>query len=334
MLHDRKGHDTPALSQSKQNMNNANDIQFGCARLSKIMTDAETLTEKQIEKVIEFQKKEKLTDIQKAELKRLIQKRDNPELPAGVKTHLLDVWVSAKYKRKEEIQGKVLEKGNAREETSVTLVSVLTKQFYTKNKIRLGNKHIRGEWDLHTGPFKAEEGPDGKLVMVQPATKTIDTKTSWSAHSYFRAINSPLDDAYWWQGQGYCDLTGAMKHEVAYCLVNSIDTAILAEKRSAFFKLGSPAKDTITYNEYRRRCKQIEINHIFDLQSFVDEYPDFEFQNDLDSWSFDIPMKERLHIFEFDRDQSAINRMHKRAEECKAWMNEKLFKVVPQLLEA
>lgn len=235
----------------------------------------------------------------------------------GVTTHLVDLYVSAVHGRREEAEGRILEKGNLREEDSLTLLSRVQKKFYRKNDIRLSNEFITGECDIFIGE------------SIENADETIDTKTSWSANTFFRAKNKPLDEDYEEQGHGYMWLTGAKKHTVAYCLVNGTAQAIMDEKRRAAWKFGPDAdKDPA----YVKKCKQIEINHIFDLQAFIQENPWFEFHNNVAEWRWDIPMEERLHLFVFERDEKAIERIKNRVTDCRKWMDANLFVNEKQLV--
>jgi hypothetical protein len=268
---------------------NANDIKFRCSSLGHLMTEARIKSNILSESCI---------------------------------THLIDVFVSEKYNRREEASGKMIEKGNKREEDSITLYSRVSHQFFKKNTIHLENEFIKGTPDV----FKGEE--------ITKANEIIDTKTPWSAHTFFRSKNKPLDKMYWWQGQGYMDLTGAIKHTVAFCLINGIDTMITDEKKKLEWKyeITDPytrpieIKKAIIFDKFKDESKQIEINHIFDLKEFQSEYPFFQFDNDIEKWSWDIPMEDRLHLFTFERDQLAIDRMHQRVIDARKWMDENLFK--------
>ena len=263
-------------------MENANTIKFRCSSLGYIMTESRSKSE---------------------------------TLSETCKTHLIDVFVSAKYGRREEITGKFLDKGNEREEDSITLLSRATKIFYKKNEERIENDFISGTPDLYLG------------IGLQLADETNDTKTSWSAHTFFRAQKEALNKMYYWQGQGYMDLTGAKKHTVTYCLVNGTAKAIMDEKRRLAYAMGvldTQATDNVAYLE---KCKQIEVNHIFDMEAFKNENPFFEFDNDLEKWTFDIPISERIFQFTFDRNDADIERMHQRVIECRNFMNENLFKI-------
>jgi hypothetical protein len=290
----------------------ASNILFRCSGAGHIMGDGEAITEKQADTVEKYSQKEALTDKQAKELARLIHKRDNPELPENAKTHCIDIFISEFYGRKEEVKGKHLDKGNAREEDSITLVSRLQKILYKKNTIRLRNQFVQGEPDIYIGEsiYKAEE--------------TTDTKTSWSLHTFLRSEHKAINPLYEWQGHGYMDLTGAKKHTVAFCLVNGTAEAITAEKRQLQWRMNviDPDNDP----EYKEKCKQIEINHIFDIKAFIEEYPYFQFDNDISEWKWDIPMQERMHTKSFERDMAKINKMHNRIIECRKWMDENLFK--------
>lgn len=262
-------------------MKNADEILFRCSSLGHLMTEP---------------------------------KKKSETLSEGTKTHLVDVFVSAMYHRREEITSKFLTKGNAREEDAITLLSRVTKTLYKKNTERLSNHFITGEPDVYEGE------------SIRKAATTTDTKTSWSAHTFFRAKMKEVDPMYYWQGQGYMILTGAKHHTVAPCLVNGTDTAIMDEKRKAGYSLGMMDAHGNPTEEYIAKCKQIEINHIFDLTSFKNEYPWFQFDNDLTEWKYDIPMEQRLHRFTFERNEEDIVRLYKRIADCRKWMNENLFK--------
>ena len=105
----------------------------------------------------------------------------------------------------------------------------------------------------------------------------------------------------------------------------SINFQINDEKKRLAYQMG--VIDKVNHPDYIEKCKQIEINHIYDMFSFKEECPWFEFDNDLEKWTYDIPMKERLFEFKFDRNEEDIQRMYSRIKECREWMNENLFKL-------
>lgn len=300
---------------------NADKLLFRCSSLGYLMTDGRGgggLTEKQAEALTTFLKKSNLTDKQREYRDDLIAKRDAPpEIGDTVKTHLIDVFISAKYGRREEIQNKVLTKGNEREEDSITLVSLKLNRFFKKNQERKSNSFITGSWDLDIRDMET-----GNMHTQTPRiVETLDTKSSWSMHTFFRSQYKKLDPLYDWQGQGYMALTGANKHTVAYCLVNGTHKAMMDERRIAGYDFIDPDNSPA----YKEKCKQIEINHIFDRAAFKAEYPDFEFAFKDDEWNRDVPAHERIFTFEFIKDEKKILALYERIKLCRQWMNENLF---------
>lgn len=297
---------------------NASDIRFRASGVGHIMGDGKSITEKQIETIKDLQTKDKisgLTDKQREELDRLIRKRDYPELSETAKTHCVNVYVSEVYGRREMHDNKFLQKGNEREEDSMTLLSVMTKKYLTKNTERRFNDYVTGEWDTHIG------------TTERPIIEIFDTKSSWSAHTFFRAKHSELNKLYYWQIQSYCDITGADRGFVAFCLVNGTARHIMAEKRRLAFSMGLYDEQSCQSNpEYYSRCLQIERNHIFDMPAFIKEYPDFQFDHVIDEWKYDIPKEDRCFLFRVDRDDVEIKKMHRRIETCWEWMDKNLFK--------
>lgn len=238
-------------------------------------------------------------------------KNKSEKISETAKTHLIDIYVSEKYGRKEEASGKALDKGNQCEEDGITLLSRVSKKFYKKNEEHLKNDFVKGTPDLF-------EGKD-----IFSADMVIDTKLSWSAHTFFRA-QKELNKLYEWQVQTYMWLTGAKEASVAYCLVNGTLEAIEDEKRRLSWKLG--VVDPSSNEDFKERCKQIEINHIFDLDLFMEHYPHYDLANNILDWKFDIPMKDRVFQFHVKRDNEKIERLKQRIIDCREWMNENLFK--------
>lgn len=227
-------------------------------------------------------------------------------LSESTKTHLIDIYVSEVLKRREEIDNKFLRKGNEREEAAITLLSRVNKVFYKKNTEHLRNSFTKGIPDLYTGN------------IITNAEKIKDTKVSWSAFTFHRAKKGELLKLYYWQIMCYLWLTGAKSGWVSYCLVNGTHKAITDEKMRLARSMD--LLDPSTSEEYKERCKQIEINHIFDLEEFRNEYPFYEFDNDLSDWHYDIPIHQRVHEIEVVRDEAKIEKMKNRVIECREWM--------------
>lgn len=226
---------------------------------------------------------------------------------------MVEIYTDLVEGRKESITSKYLEKGNIREEDAITLLSRVTKIVFRKNTTRINNEFITGEPDLYLG----------KIVL--DADETFDTKCSWSRVTFNKAKAKELDKNYRYQGHCYMALTGAKKHTVAFCLVNGTAQMIIDEKRRAAYRMGIIDCESTDNESFIEQCRQIEINHIFDLQAFKDEFGYFDFANDISKWHYDIPMKERLHMISFDRDLEIIAKIYYRIEQCRAWMNANLF---------
>lgn len=241
----------------------------------------------------------------------LTNDRSGKSLGDTCKKELLKVYAQVKYGRVEEISSKYLAKGSEREEDAITLLSRLTKRFYKKNTERITNEFITGEPDLYVGE------------SINNAEEILDTKCSWSLLTFLKASNKDYRD----QMMCYMALTGAKKATVCYCLVNGTYSAIMNEKRLLGYQDGMMDAAGNPSEEYKKKCAQIEVNHIFDLEAFRNEYPHFEFDSDLEKWTYDIPMEERLFQVVFERNEEEIQRIYDRVMDCRKWMDANLFKV-------
>jgi hypothetical protein len=233
---------------------------------------------------------------------------------------ILKTYANQVHKRQQSIRSKYLEKGNAREEDAITLLSRVTKKMYTKNEERLFNAYITGIVDVFQGP------------EIRKAKHTLDTKCSWSYDTFLEAFFAALNSDYEWQGHGYMDLTGAEMHTVCYCLVNGLLKALNDE----LFRVAKEMEVIDASHEtdpvFKEACQQVERNFIFDVNAFYQEYPFYEFANPVRLikgvcyWDFDIPLEKRLHQKTFERDNDKIRRIHERVNQCNEWAQQNLFK--------
>ncbi len=271
------------------------------------------LTPNQIETVAEYQAKKKtekgLTDKQATELERLIEKRDNPQLSQTVITRLIKMY-SQVLGRIDEIKSKFLDKGSKQEDEAITLYSLIKKRAYFKNDIQLSNKYVCGMPDLGDGDTLLE------------SEEIIDTKCSWSLITFLKAKFEPLNADYEWQILTYLGLVPKAKRgKIAYCLVNAPAEIIVAEKRKLLWS--GDFIDPDVSPEYKLKAQQVERNHIFDLQLFIENNPNFEFDSDIENWTYDIPREERVFEVIIERDNDKINKLYKKVERCREWMKEK-----------
>lgn len=207
------------------------------------------------------------------------------KLSATAKSFLMKVYGWEKYGRKKDLQTKYTDKGKMVEEDGITLICLLDKKMLSKNDVRLNNKYFTGEPDVFEGK------------SIKKADRITDVKCSWELETFLSKLHGFLDKDYWWQGQGYMDLTGASEFEVSYCLVNTPQILIDDEKKKLFWKMGVATEQN---PDYLAACAEIERNCIFD----------------------DIPMEERRIKFQINKDKEAIERAHDRVVKCREWLGE------------
>lgn len=239
-------------------------------------------------------------------------KSKSETLSETTKTHLVDVTVSAKYNRHREIHAKQLDKGNETEEDSITVLSRITKKFFKKNEQHLSNEFIKGTPDLFEGE------------SIQNATHIRDTKSSWDAYSFFRAKNKELEKNYYWQGQGYMWLTGAKHCSIDYVLNNTPWGLIESELRKESYN--HVDNETPAWIE-----AQIISNHVYDEKTFKN-YCDFrgiseskEYVNTVIKGFVEIPLKERHFNFEFERNDSDLERLKNRIIQSREYIKDHLL---------
>jgi hypothetical protein len=223
--------------------------------------------------------------------------KDAGNLSEGAKTHLIDIFVSAKYGRQTDIQNKYINKGLMVEEDSITLYSRIKKTFFKKNEKRLRNDYLMGMPDMFTG------------LEIEAADTIIDVKSSWDIFTFFRTHTKEINSLYYWQLQAYMALTGALKAKLAYCLIDTPAMLINDEKRRLMYKMGCATEES---DEFHKACKELEKAMIYD----------------------DIPFKERMIEFDVPRDNEAIETMYSRIIKAREYLNALENELRPQLLTA
>lgn len=288
---------------------------FRASYMGDLMTDGDgMITQKQLDTIADYQSRSKpLTDNQREELHRLLLKRDNPELSQTTIKRLIKVWAEYKYSRTEDVTNKYMEKGTEVEEDSITLYSVVKRTFFKKNEERISNKCHTGMPDLYFGD------------SIHDCEEIIDIKSSWSLITFLNAKHDKkINHDYRWQGNTYLSLLlKAKRFTLAYCLVNSTAKLIMDEKfrlqRGMGFFDPVMAEQDATYVEL---CKKIERNHIFDLGLFLKHNPGFDLHTPKSEWTYDIPAKDRVHEFQWERDKPAISKMYQRDDACRKWIKQ------------
>lgn len=275
------------------------------------------ITEKQLETLADLVAKSKIKDLtekQDEEMRRLTDKKENPTLSQTCIKRLIKLFAKEYECREELVTSKYMTKGSVQEDTSITLYSRVRKKAFFKNEKHLTNKYVQGTPDL------------GDEEDIEQSEEITDLKSSWSRITYLNAKFSDTDFGYQTQGDTYMALIPkAKRFRLAYCLVNSPAQIILSEKKSLMWQM----PDVIDHESdegYREACKQIEINHIFDIHEFVKENPGFDFHNDIDEWDYDIEMTNRVFEIIIERDNDRINKLYNKVERCRKWLDENFNK--------
>lgn len=143
----------------------------------------------------------KLNDIEK-KVKELILIKDIPTLSNTCKRRLAQIYTEETTGRIKDIESMYLEKGLLTEEDSITKYSQLYQKMYRKNKIRLNNGFVNGEWD-----FEDEEED-----MI------IDAKSTWDIFTFDEKRVKGMSFMNEWQGHCYMWLKNRKNFRVAFCL--------------------------------------------------------------------------------------------------------------------
>lgn len=291
-------------------------ILFRASSLGEIMTAGKEATENQLAQIEELLSKGKakgLTDIQRAKLSELCDRRDNPELGEVCKKRLTKVFAKEMYGREDEIHSKYMEKGKQVEEDGLSLFSRVKERFYKKNTVRITNRYVSGEPDFS----------DTETDNIQDAEEIIDNKSSWSLTTFLNSkLDKNINPHYEWQGHTYMALVPkAKRFRLVYTLVNSPAFIIDDEKRKLAWTMREISSDSVN-PEYIAACCQLEKNHIFDMPLFLKQNPGYNFHNTDWKSEWDIPMKDRVHEFVIMRDEAAIDKMYKKIVRCRKYLEE------------
>jgi hypothetical protein len=197
-------------------------------------------------------------------------------LSATTKTYIKELVLEHKYGIKKEINSRYLDKGNQVEDMAIELAEqALDLGFVFKNELYFENDHLTGTPDIITD------------------TLIVDVKSSWNGTTFPMFEDELPNKDYYWQLQGYMELTGKHNAIVAYCLVDTPEDIVLDEiRRVAWAKKElEPSEET----EYDVRS-QHEFSH--------------------------IPKDKRVKAFLVEKDEHAIWQIKERVEQCREYYTE------------
>lgn len=189
----------------------------------------------------------------------------------------LDQWITEQiYGRTKEFYSKFTEKGLVQEQTGLDFIAEqLGYGMLVKNEKSYRNKHLIGT-------------PDVVL-----ADHIIDEKSSWDCFTFPLVDTECPNTDYWWQGQGYMELTGINKYKLIYVLSDTPDLLIHREASNFCYKQGMDLTDDI-------------------IEAYTEQ---MKYSN--------IDPKYRIKVFEFNKDEDAIKKLYERVEECRQYISER-----------
>lgn len=212
------------------------EFKISCHAIGKLMAGQIGLTEVQEARLQELSAREKdaaagekgakpLTQNMVKELAGLISKRENPELPQGAKT-FLKTWIKEKmFNRKPEWKAIVVEKGLACEQQGIDLIG----KIYGIDDLFKNDEFFHNDY-MHGFPD-----------IVHDVVR--DVKSSWDLFTFPMFDDSMPDSDYWWQLQGYMELTGIKKASVDYVLIDTPLPLVQLDLKKLYFQSGGKAED-------------------------------------------------------------------------------------------
>lgn len=179
----------------------------------------------------------------------------NDALSVTTRSHLNSIFTESVLGKSQSIKNKYLEKGILMEDASIELYGEHIGKELKKNTERYTNRYITGEPDII----------DGELL--------VDIKTSWSAQT-FPLCETKINKDYYWQLQGYMELTGIKTAKLVYCLVDTPEVLIQDELYRVGRQLGyldlpqeveDEIRDNLTYSKVNKKRRVKEFNLEYNL---------------------------------------------------------------------
>ena len=129
-------------------------------------------------------------------------------------------------------------------------------------------------------------------VITSKQVFEIKSPWDWTTFPAFESKVTTVD--YWWQCQGYMALTGLDFAQLCYVLCDTPEHQIQREAKSQSWQLGFEGEvSEELYNEVERNM----------------------------TYS-DIPLDQRVKIFDIPRDEKAIQQIRNRVEVCRVYLSE------------
>lgn len=190
--------------------------------------------------------------------------------------YLREIYIEEAYGRRKEVQTKFMVKGKEVEEVALDLYMEVCGGLPIKNKKLFENDFIKGTPDL------------------LETDSVVDIKSSWDIWTFASSDGTNKD--YYWQLQGYMELTKRMYAELAYCLVDTPDHLIVSEKTRRSYQLGM----------------EDSTKEIAEMEAFVEKNMLFG----------DIPAKDRIKKFMFSYSNQGMEEVYNKVLAAREVLNE------------
>lgn len=194
-------------------------------------------------------------------------------LSQTAKSYIEDEVLRAKYGINKTFSSRYTDKGNLVEAQGIEMgANALELGFLWKNEEHFENDFLTGTPDVNTNDL------------------LLDVKCSWDATTFpFFATEIPTK-AYYYQLQGYMELTGKTEALLVYALVNTPEAMVEDEVRRAHWSAFLIDEDLALRDEVMSR-------HNFD----------------------NIPLGRRVKFFKVQKDDQVINEIKERVELCRVY---------------
>lgn len=291
------------------NLTNWQEVKIHCSALYNIMTDGRsksnldlykeacddlTKKEEQLEKLIKKSGPRGETIREAIEkLKVYIPileagKDEDIPLSAGCKSHLSGIYAFEKYHKWspfKDIGSRATEKGKFCEQDGIELVN-------KKYSLNLFKNEERRYSDFFSGHLDAFEGED-----IDNVTVVHDVKCPDNVETFFSYLNKDLPPVYYWQMQGYMNITGASVAKVHFCLVNTPDHQI-------------------------KHASEALLRRMDVISDLSPEYVEAQYQLVKNLTYDDINPNDKVYTFVVERNDDDIQKACLKVQRCREYLQE------------
>jgi hypothetical protein len=194
-------------------------------------------------------------------------------LSQTAKSYVQELYLEAEYGIRKEFWSRYTDKGLLVENEAIELVEeMLDFGFLEKNELKYENDYLTGIPDVVTKDY------------------IIDVKSSYNANTFpFFEDEIPNKD-YYYQLQGYMELTGREKALLIYCLIDTPEDILLDEIRRESWKR-----------------KEIQISE--EVEDYVRNLHCFD----------NLPKHKRLKVYEIEKHEPTIEKIYTKVNECREY---------------